>query len=51
MKIRLGDFTKSIEPVNYWEPENRYASAEDEEQAEFMDYHEEPEEKEVWVGR
>jgi hypothetical protein len=48
MKIRLGDFTKSIEPVNFFEPEDRYASAEDEEEYEFMDYRED---LEPWVGR
>jgi hypothetical protein len=48
MKIRLGDFTKSIEPVCFWEPEDRYASAEDEEVEEFMDYRED---LEPWVGR
>lgn len=37
--IPISDYTQSIEPVGYWEPENRYASADDEEN-EFMDYRE-----------
>jgi hypothetical protein len=50
MSILMIDYAKSIEPLNYWEPENRYASADDEEESEFMDYHEEPEDDEPWRG-
>jgi hypothetical protein len=50
MRILLSDFTQSIEPPCFFEPGNRYASAEDEEESEFMDYHEEPEDDEPWRG-